>query len=151
MGCSGTSVAGLEYTFNWNHGQLLCLGMNVGAELKAVSTTTRRLVNLRKEQRTCFNCFSSFSFSIWHAFIYGQNKGIWFSNESTWVVLWLLLTQLSVTCSEAPAVKHWYSSHATEDSHVLDFSDLCWFYLKTPKWSLESGIFSNRYSNLLKR
>lgn len=29
-----------------------------------------------KDQHTCFNCFSSFSFSIWQALIYGQHKSI---------------------------------------------------------------------------
>ena len=64
-GCSGPSLAELEYVFNWNHEELLCLEIHAGVEHKvAISTMTRTLLNSGQEQHTCFNCFSSFSFSI---------------------------------------------------------------------------------------
>lgn len=123
------------------------LEINVWVKLKAtVSTMTIKLVSLGKDQRTCFNCFSSFSFSIWQVFIYIQTKAFVYQKELRWLVPKLILTQLPVTCSEAQGVKH---QQQYENSQILDFPDMQWFYFEITKWSLENWRFLNCYSSLL--
>lgn len=93
-----------------------------------------------KEWRTCFNCFSSFSFSIWQAFIYRQNKGICLSKESTWFILKLLLTQLS---RSAQKPQEWSTDTAVMPLKTVTF----WIFQTRVDSILKTQVKSGKWNH----